>query len=150
MVAKVSGADALRPGDVVAAMGVADPVPGGTMRLALVQLAGRDTPGIVGVVASRMEWRAAAGKEAEGEMILMPAEGEASDGDYVSLVVMGVADVRVERGASITKGMRLTASDAGGAVRAMSPESSNGMPAVGVALENSSGRDTVPVFVNLR
>jgi hypothetical protein len=148
VVAKVASVDALRTGDVVAATGVADPVPGGTMRLALVQRAGLDAPGVVGVVANRMEWRAAEGKE--GEMILMPAAGEAHDGDYVSLVVMGVADVRVERGASITKGMRLTAADAGGAVRAMSTASPSGMPAVGVALENSSGRDTVPVFVNLR
>ncbi len=156
VIAKVSGVDALRVGDVVAAGGVTDPVPGGTNRLALVQLAGRDATGVVGVVASRMEWRVAEGKEAEGEMVLMPADGPASDGDYVSLVVLGVADVRVERGASITKGERLTASNAAGSARALRTESLNGMvvsegsPVVGVALENSSGRDTVPVFVNLR
>jgi hypothetical protein len=156
VIARVESVEALRPGDVVAATGVTDPAPGGTNRLALVELAGRDATGVVGVVATRMEWRLAEGKETEGEMVLMPADGPASDGDYVSLVVLGVADVRVERGASITKGTRLTASDAGGRARALRTESLNGMmvsegaPVVGVALENSSGRDTVPVFVNLR
>jgi hypothetical protein len=154
IVAKVSSGSALRIGDVVSATGVSEPAPGGTNRLALVELAGRDAPGVVGVVASRMEWRAAEGKE--GEMVLMPADGPARDGDYVSLVVLGVADVRVERGASVVKGTRLTASDAGGSARALRTESLNGMTVsegaqvVGVALENSSGGDTVPVFVNLR
>lgn len=156
VVAKVTGVDALAAGDIVAAAGVTDPIPGATNRLALVQLVGRDATGVVGVVAGRMEWRLAEGKEAEGEMVLMPAEGAARDGDYVSLVVLGVADVRVARGASISKGTRLTASDAGGGARALRTESLNGMmvsegaPVVGVALEDSRGRDTVPVFVNLR
>ncbi len=156
VVAKVAGTDALAAGDVVAAAGVTDPIPGATNRLALVQLAGRDATGVIGVVAGRMEWRLAEGKEAEGEMVLMPAEGAARDGDYVSLVVLGVADVRVARGASIGKGTRLTAADAGGAVRALRTESLNGMavsegaPVIGVALDDSRGRDTVPVFVNLR
>ncbi|MDO9695473.1 MAG: hypothetical protein Q7W56_12145 [Candidatus Latescibacteria bacterium] len=156
IVAKVSGAGDLGVGDVVAADGVTDPVPGATNRLALVRLAGRDATGLVGVVAARMEWQPAKGKEAEGEMVLMPADGPAGVGDYVSLVVLGVADVRVDRGAVIAKGTRLTAADAGGRARALRTESLNGMlvsegaPVVGVALEDSRGRDTVPVFVNLR
>jgi hypothetical protein len=154
IVAQVAGVDALSAGDVASAAGVADPLDGGTNRLAVVQLAGRDGAGIVGVVATRMEWQAAPGKEAEGEMVLMPADGPARDGDYVALVVQGVTDVRVQRGASIAKGERLTVADTGG-VRKLRVETLNGMavsegtPVVGVALENSSGRDTVPVFVNV-
>jgi hypothetical protein len=156
IIAKVSGAENLSAGDVVAADGVTDPVPGATNRLALVRLAGLEAAGLVGVVAGRMEWQLAKGKEAEGEMVLMPADGPAGIGDYVSLVVLGVADVRVDRGADIAKGARLTAADAGGRARALRTESLNGMlvsegaPVVGVALEDSRGRDTVPVFVNLR
>ncbi len=154
IVAQVDGAEALEHGDVVAAVGVADPYEGGTNRLALVRLVGADATGVVGVVATRMAWQAAPGKEAEGEKVLAPAEGKASGGDYVALVIAGVTDVRVAPGAGITKGTRLTAD--GGGVRALRVESLNGMPVsegapvVGVALADAAGRDTVPVLVNVR
>lgn len=153
VVAKVRGVGSLSPGDLAAANGVTDPVPGATNRLATVQLAGAEATGVIGVVATRMEWRQADGKD---EMVLMPADGAARDGDYVSLVVLGVADVRVAPGAAIARGARLTAADAGGAARALRTESLNGMtvtegaPVIGVALADARGRDVVPVFVNLR
>ncbi len=153
--ARVDGPDALTPGDVVVASGVDRPLDGGTNRLALVRRAGRDASGVIGVVASRMEWQVAPGKETEHEMILMPTDGPARSGDYVELVTQGVTDVRVQRGAAIAKGARLTASDTDGGVRALRVVSINGMsvsesaPVVGVALADASGRDTVPVFVNI-
>lgn len=155
VIAKVAGGKALRPGDVVAATGVTDPVIGATNRLALVQAAGSEATGVIGVVANRMEWRPAEGP-AKDEMVLMPADGPADNGDYVSLVVLGVADVRLAPGADVDRGTRLTAAEAGGAARALRTEKLNGMtvtegaPVVGVALEDARGRDTVPVFVNLR
>jgi hypothetical protein len=157
IVAKVSGSDALYPGDVVAAAGVTDPVPGGTDRLALVELADKNASGVIGVVTGRMVFDVAPGKEAEGEKSLQGADGPARDGDYVALAVLGVADVKVDRGVSIAKGARVTAADAGGRVRPLRTESLNGMAVtegarvVGVALAASSpGADTVPVFVTLK
>jgi len=156
LIARVANG-ALGPGDVVAAAGVADPVPGSTERLVEVQLAGRDATGIVGVVASRMVFEVAPGKEQTGERALQAADGPARAGDYVALVVLGVADVKVDRSASIAQGTRLTAAEAGGRVRPLRTESLNGMPVtegaqvVGIALAATrAGDDTVPTFVTLK
>jgi len=155
VVARVGGTSALQPGDVVVAGGVDTPLAGGHDRLAVVQRAGRDESGVIGVVASRLEWQTAPGKEAENERILMPVAGPARAGDYVALVTEGVADVRVQRGAAIAKGARLTATGGEGGVRALRTGSLDGMsvsegaPVVGVALADGSGPGTVPVFVNV-
>jgi hypothetical protein len=153
--ARADASSKLQPGDVVAATGVGEPLKGGSDRLALLSLATSDAPGIVGVVASRMEWQPAPGKETEGEMILMPVEGPAHGGDIVAIVTQGVVDVRVQSGAQITRGARLTPFDSAGKVRPLRVESLNGMPVtegapvVGVALADSDGHDTVPVFVSV-
>jgi hypothetical protein len=157
IVAKVNGGAALEPGDLAAAAGFEAPIPGGTNRLVQVQRASGATGGLVGVVASRMVYAVAPGKEAEGEMSMHSVEGAASSGDYVALIVLGVADVKLAPGASIAKGTRLTAADAGGAARPLRMESLNGMPVsegapvIGTALADAvPGAGTVPVFINLR
>jgi hypothetical protein len=157
IVARVSGSAALEPGDLAAAAGLEAPIPGSTERLVQVERASGATGGLVGVVASRMVYEVAPGKEAEGEMSMHSVDGPARSGDYVALVVTGVADVKLAPGASIAKGARLTAADAGGAARPLRTESLNGMPVsegapvIGTALADAvSGAGTVPVFVNLR
>lgn len=106
------------------------------------------------MVAGRLVLATAPGKEAEGEQVLQSADGPARAGDFVSLVVQGVADVRVAAGASIARGERLTA-DASGAARPLRTATLDGMlvaegaPTVGTALASASG-GTVPVFVSLR
>jgi hypothetical protein len=155
MLARVDASSKLQPGDVVAATGVGEPLKGGSDRLVSLSLATSEATGVVGVVASRMEWQLAPGKEAEGERILMPVEGPAKGGDIVAVVTQGVADVRVQSGAQITRGARLTAFESAGKVRPLRVESLNGMPVtegapvVGVALADSGGGDTVPVYVNV-
>jgi hypothetical protein len=157
LVAKVSGPTPLAVGDVVAVTGVTDPIPGGTVPLTQVRAAdGAAFTGVVGVVASRMAWEAAPGKEAEGEMSMHSASGPAMPGDYVALVIYGITEVRVAPGASIAAGDRLTVADAG-QVRALQTRTVEGMvvtegaQVVGIALAAPvEGQESIPVFVTLR
>lgn len=156
VIAQVSGGESLEPGDLVEAAGLAEPIPGGTNRLVQVERARSTSAGLVGVVASRMVYEVAPGKEAEGEMSMHSAPGAAQSGDYVALVVTGVADVKLAAGVSVARGARLTAAD-GGAARSLRVESLNGMPVsegapvIGTALADAApGDGTVPIFVNLR
>jgi len=158
LVAQVTGPDPLSPGDLLAVTGVADPIPGSADSLPLVRLASAETfSGLIGVVKSRMVWGPAPGKEAEGEMSMHSADGPAQAGEYVSLVVAGVAQVKVDPGAQIAAGDRLTASSLAGLARPLMSQEVNGMrvaegaPVIGVALAAPvAGQETIPVFVNLR
>jgi hypothetical protein len=124
----------------------------------LVRLADAATyNGVIGVVKSRMVYEVAPGKEAEGEMSMHSAEGAAQPGEYVSLVVYGVAQMKIDPGATIMPGERLTASEQAGRARPLQKQEINGMqvvegaPVIGIALEAPiEGQDTIPVFVTLR
>jgi hypothetical protein len=113
--------------------------------------------GVIGVVKSRMVWEAAPGKEAEGEMSMHSADGPAQPGEYVSLIVFGIADVNINPAIQVSPGERLTASDLAGAARPLMKQTVNGMeivegaPVIGIALSaQTAGQDTIPVFVTLR
>jgi len=155
LVAKATGPGELTEGDVVAVTGVADPLPGGHSDLPLVRLATADEfTGLIGVVQSRMVWEPAPGKE---EYSLHSVSGSAKSGDYVSLVIYGVAQVKVAPGSRINAGDRITASDRAGAVRGLQTRTLDGMvvsesaPTIGIALAApTKDRDTIPVFVTLR
>jgi hypothetical protein len=158
IVAKVSGSDPVSTGDLVAVEGVSEPVPGGTNPLPLVRMADSESyNGVIGVVTSRMVWDLAPGKETEGEMSMHSADGLAQPGDYVSLMVYGVADLKIDPQAQITAGDRLTASSLAGAARPLREQEVNGMmitegaPVIGIALSApAEGQTTIPVFVTLR
>jgi hypothetical protein len=157
LVAQVTGAEALTAGDVVAVSGAADPLPGTLQPLALVSRASGAEAGVIGVVESRMVWEVAPGKEAEGEMSLHSAAGPAQPGDYVSLIVMGVTQVKIDPAATITAGDRLVAADLPGLARALQTRQIEGMvvtegaPVIGIALAApAEGQATIPVFVTLR
>jgi hypothetical protein len=158
LVAKVGEGAALEVGDVVSVLGLAPALPDGATRLAQVSVAvGPNPAGLAGVVASRMVWQVAPGKEDEGAMALQPAEGAAQPGEYVSIVVLGIAQVKVDPAADIVAGQRLTVSDLAGQARALVTRTIDGMlvaegaPVIGVALEAPvDGRDTIAVFVSLR
>ncbi len=158
IVARVTGPGPLSPGDVVAVTGVAEPIPGGTDPLPLVRQADSTTyDGVIGVVDSRLVWEVAPGKEAEGAMAMHSAAGPAQPGEYVALVVSGIAQVRVDPTARFAAGARLTASALPGMARPLKSQEIDGMavvegaPVLGIALAAPvEGQDTVPVFVNLR
>lgn len=157
-VAQVTGPDALTVGDVVAVMGVDDPIPGSVVPLPLVRLADDHAfSGVIGVVTSRMVWEVAPGKEAEGEMSMHSVDGPAMPGDYVSLTVFGVAQVKVDPEAPIQAGDRLTASSLAGQARTLQTREIEGMivtegaQVIGIALDApGKDQDTIPVFITLR
>lgn len=158
LVTQVTGPDPLSPGDLVAVTGVTEPISGGSTPMPLVRLADATTfNGVIGVVESRMVYEVAPGKEAEGEMSMHSAEGAAQPGEYVSLVVYGVAQMKIDPNTSVTAGERLTASDQAGRARPLQKQEINGMqvvegaPVIGIALQAPiEGQDTIPVFVTLR
>ena len=155
LVARVSGPDALEAGDVVAVTGAGDALPGGHVDLPVVRRADQGTfNGVIGVVERRMLWAPAPGKE---EHSLQGADGPAQPGEFVSLIIYGVAEVKVAPGSGIAAGQHLTASDLEGRVRALQTRQVDGMtvtegaPVIGIALAAPSpGQDTIPVFVTLR
>jgi len=155
LVAKAAGPADLTAGDVVAVTGVANPLPGGHSDLPLVRLADdAQLTGLIGVVQSRMVWEPAPGKE---EYSLHSAAGPAKSGDYVSLIIYGVAQVKVASGSRINAGDRVTASDRAGTVRGLQTRTLDGMvisesaPTIGIALAApAKDQDTIPVFVTLR
>lgn len=158
LVARVTGTEALAPGEIVAVTGMGDPIPGSVNALPeVVRADAEQFTGVIGVVASRMVFEVAPGKEAEGERAMHSADGAAHPGEYVSLIVYGVAQVKVDPTAIIAPGDRLTASTLSGAVRALQTETLNGMvvtegaQVIGLALAAPvPGQDTIPVFITLR
>ncbi len=109
---------------------------------------------MIGVVEKRMVWAAAPGKE---EHSLQGADGPAQPGEYVSLIIYGVAEVKIASATDISAGQRLTASDLAGRARSLQTRQLDGMtvtesaPVIGIALADPSPNQvTIPVFVTLR
>ena len=162
LIAQVTGPDLLTPGDLVAVVGVADPLPGSTIPLALVRLADAyNFNSLIGVVEGHMarftpEHLVGEGAT-DGELPeFRRVDGAANAGDYVALTISGVAQVKVDPYADIQPGQRLTASEVAGQARALRSEMLNGMvmtegaPVIGIALTAPTpGSDTIPVFIAL-
>jgi hypothetical protein len=162
LVAIVDGPNPLSPGDLVAAAGLADPLPDSISPLPRVRLAdGKTWTGVIGVVEGRMALQPMPGKadkDGHAPLELHSVPGPAKAGDYVALTVLGVADVKVDATAGdVVAGQRLTAADRPGHVRALRTRTLEGMvvtegaPVVGIALAPLD-RDTgmIPVLVTLR
>jgi hypothetical protein len=159
LLAQVAGPASLSPGDLAAAVGLGDPDPGGTIPQPLVAPASQGgDDGLIGVVASCMastSWEYREGEDATVYLHSVP--GPCQPGDTIALTVLGVAEVRVDPGAEVQPGMRLTASTVAGAARPLRSESLNGMtvsegaPVLGIALAApQADEQTIPVFVTLR
>jgi hypothetical protein len=160
IIGQVGDSKALEPGDVVGASGVTKSLPGGHDRLPLVKAAvATDEGGVIGVVESRMAYLEAPGKEGADAKVLHSVTGSAQPGDYISLKVIGVTEVKVspESKGGITAGQRLTVSELSGLARPLKTQKLNGMsvmegaPVIGTALAAPvAASETIPVFVNLR
>jgi hypothetical protein len=162
LIAVVDGPDSLTPGDLVAAAGLADPLPDTLSPLPRVRLAdAKSWPGVIGVVESLMVLQPLPGKadkDGHAPLELHSVPGPAKAGDYVALTVLGVAHVKADATAGdIVPGQRLTAAGRSGHVRALRTRMLEGMvvtegaPVIGIALaplDKDSG--TIPVFVTLR
>lgn len=163
LVAQVAGPDSLTPGDIVAAAGVTDPVPGSTVHTPMVRLAGGTFTNVVGVVESRMALtqKPSHTPTAEGETRtetppneLRSVDGPAQAGDYVAIIVLGAAQVKVQADEAIQAGQRLTIADTPGRARAQRTVQVEGVkvdesgPTLGAALEAAEKDGMVWVLVN--
>ena len=155
-IARVSGDAELQPGDVVGAVGVEAGMAGVQDLVPSVAAAGGVTSeAVIGVVRSRMALVPLPGKEGADAMGLHPVAGPARAGDFVAVVVQGVALVRADPSAAIAAGQRLTAADLPGLARPLETRLLDGMvvtegaTAVGVALGPSED-GLVPVYVRSR
>jgi hypothetical protein len=163
-VAQNGDAKALEPGDVVAGIGLAAPFADGPDPIPLVGLADdRSGAGVIGVALSHFvaqeefeEIETENGVERLTRFRTHSVEGPIAPGEHLLIVVLGVAQIKVDPETQIEPGQRLTASDVGSA-RALRTETLNGMqvtegaPLVGVALAAPEpGETTIPVFVTLR
>jgi archaellum component FlaG (FlaF/FlaG flagellin family) len=144
LVAVVGGDIPLEPGQVVSAAGLAETIPGGHNPLAQVHLAAPGSANVAGVVDSRMALEPLPGKA--GDMVLHGVDGPARPGDYVAITVMGATQVRLQPGAVVQPGERVTVGE-GGAVRPLSTykvqlaegggtvDMAESVPALGVVLQ---------------
>jgi hypothetical protein len=158
LVAKVTGPTALEVGDVAAVAGMADALPGAQNAIPMVRLADDEQfTGVIGVVTGRMVYDVAPGKGDEGAMSLQSAEGPANPGDYVALVIYGIAQVKLQAGTAVQVGERLTTSAVAGQARTLETRQLEGMvvtegaQTIGIALETATaGQELIPVFITLR
>jgi hypothetical protein len=156
-IARVGGDRALEAGDVVAASGFANGVPGAQELVPrVVRAANPAHLGVIGVVRSRMQLVPKAGKEGEDASALESVPGKAQPGDFVALTVRGVTLVRIDSGEVVEVGQRLTVAEIDGTVRPLRSRSLEGMevtegtPVVGVVVgEADDDSGLVPVYVML-
>jgi len=155
-VARNDGAEPLEIGDVVAATGVEDPLAGSASPVLRVRLSGQGL-GVAGVVLGRAEVSRDT-KDGQALESAGRAAGPAAPGDYLFLVVQGIAQVKADASAgAIAAGTRLTAAARPGYARALQTRTLDGMlvvegaPAIGIALAPpDTGTGLVAVMVTLR
>ena len=152
------GGDPLETGDLVAVSGVSSPLAGATTPVMRVRRAGAGSAsGLIGVVQGKAD---VVKSSKDGQLLESAnhAEGAAAPGDYVFVVVHGIARVKADATAGdIVAGQRLTAAGRSGHVRALRTRILEGMvvtegaPVIGIALAPLD-KDTgmIPVFVTLR
>jgi hypothetical protein len=178
-----AGPTALEPGEVVAVRGV-NPTAMQNAPAVMEVSPATGSDAVIGVVAGWAEVvkeeaedsaapeRAAAGLEAEGALRraqdgareatatlrLVPREGPAPPGEYVNIIVYGLAQVKASALAgTIQPGTRLTAAEMAGHARAVKTVEVQGVqvaentPVLGIALESwEAGEGLIWVLVNPR
>ncbi len=151
------GAEPLEPGDLVAASGVDDPLAGSILAVLRVH---RAEPGSAAAIIGVVEARATVvGSTKEGQYLESAerVEGPAAPGDYLFLVVHGLAQVKVDAAAgAIAAGQRLAAAERPGHARLLQTRMLEGMlvsegaQVLGIALAPlDTGTGLIPVFVTL-
>ena len=141
---------------MVAVSGLSALGSGGQEPVLEVHLAQEGMP-VIGVVLGRAEL---VDSEREDQTFTSAesAAGAATPGDYLFIVVQGMAQVKADAGAgAIQPGERLTVGAEPGRARALQAREVEGMlvaegaPVIGIALAApESGSELIPVFVNLQ
>jgi hypothetical protein len=155
--ARVDGDEPIAPGSIVAVTGAATALPGAHQLVPKVVAATAATAeGVIGVVQSRMALTPHPGKTGDDAVGLGSVAGDALPGEFVTLIVRGIANVRIEVGAAIEVGQRLTVGQEPGRSRARRSRTIEGMlvvegaPTIGVALAANGEDEFVPVYVSVQ
>ncbi|MGQ9599448.1 MAG: hypothetical protein ACUVWZ_08515 [Anaerolineae bacterium] len=150
------GDESLELGDLTTIVGVESPLAGSSASVLQVRQA-RAGEAVVGIVRSRAVITAS---EKEGQRLqsVEQAKGAAAPGEYLFIVVSGLAQVKVDASeGTIAVGQRLTTGSQAGHARALRSrlldgmEVTEGAPQVGIALASlDAGTGLIPVLVTLR
>ena len=148
-----TGSQILESGDLVCiAGGFVENVLGENETTTNVEKANsRNSSAIFGVVEYKVDVKGEADKRNEGKTLksFKYAEGIVNNGDYLSVIILGSADVKIDGRADIKSGEKLTVSETG-KTRSINDNDNWRIGILGKALENSNGKDIVKVFVNCK
>ncbi|HHE37011.1 MAG TPA: hypothetical protein ENL20_00350 [Candidatus Cloacimonetes bacterium] len=155
---KNTGSSVLEAGDIVSLSGGIDEVDLGEDDLAIINVtkASKDnSEAVIGVVAYKVKLnediRELKDDKTEIEKSLRFDEGNVNNGDYLSIIVFGQAEVKVIKNSNIKAGKKVTVSETDGKVREIQRTDdlwTTGI--VGKALEDSNGKDKIKVYVNCK
>ena len=154
-----TGAEELENGDIVCLTGYVDgSVADSDIPIIKVEKANRNnSAAVIGVVEYKVYEREEA-DEKDGKIVYTKsfrfAEGNAHRGEYVSITIVGPADVKVNSRENFKKGESLTSGN--GLAQKVKTTKINGITIaenvgiLGKALEDSNGKDKIKVYVNCK
>jgi len=149
-----TGSESLEAGDIVCISGgFAEDVLGENEITANIEKANsRNSHAVFGVVEYKVSIKEEADERNEGRALksFEHADGRISNGDYLSVIVFGIADVKTDGRSNIEAGQKLTISDNNGKTRSINQDDNWTVGILGKSLEDSNGKDTVKVFVNCK
>ncbi len=159
--AKNNSSGTLEPGDLVCISGGYEENVLGKNSVPVVNITkanGKNSKAIFGVVESQVYIREKTEEMEDSEIFVKKSfrfsDGIINPGDYLSVIVFGIADVKVDPNENFNSGESLTAGN-GFARKAQTREIEGITVAentgiLGKALENSKGKEMIKVFVNCK
>jgi hypothetical protein len=157
--AKNTGSYTLEPGDIVCISGGLEKnvLDGAGFPVVNISKATKsNSQAVFGVVEYKVTIRKEMEEAPEGETSELKksfehANGNVSQGDYLSVIVFGQAEVKVSDSKSIQAGQKLTISETAGKARTLNSQDSWADTGIlGKALENSAGHGKITIFVNCK
>jgi len=149
-----SGSETLEAGDIVCIAGgfIEDVIGESELTLNVKKANSRNSQAVFGVVEYKVSINEEIDERNESKKIksFKHTEGRIGSGDYLSVIVFGITDVKTEVRSKIKAGEKLTLSEDSGKTRSINDNDNWTIGILGKALEDSKGLDTVKVFVNCK
>ena len=153
-----TGNQSLEAGDIVCIAGGYQTKVSGENGLSVInveKLNAFNQTAVIGVVEYAVKIRKDIEKDETGREKINKSfhhkNGKAANGEYVTIIIVGPADVKISHKKSVTIGERLTISGKLHSARPIKASDSwISTPILGKALENSNGKDKMKIFVNCK